>query len=170
MSKPIEATALAVLRSTPDVVRALVAGVPQATSNQPRDDGWSVKDALAHVLDVEIGVIPVRIRRILDEDRPFIRSIDAPARLVEGGYRERTVSSLLDELAARRERNVAWLRELSLDKLARAGDHDEAGEITAGDLAHQWAYHDLMHLKQIASILQAGFVDRMGNTRRFYDV
>ena len=166
----IDSTALATLASTPLVVRALFNGVDDAVANEARDDGWSAKDVLAHLLDVEMGVISTRIRRILDEGRPFIRSIDAPARLAEGGYATRSVESLLSELTAAREQHVAWLRTLTGEQLARAGDHDEAGEITASDIAHQWAYHDLMHLKQIASILQVGFAARMGNTRKFYDV
>lgn len=170
MHEMIEPSAIAILRTTPAALRALFDHAPTDAVSEARDDGWSAKDALAHLLDVELGVIPARIHRIMDEERPFIRSIDASARLIEGGYRERSVASLLDELTAHREGNVGWLRTLTAGQLARAGDHDKAGEITASDIAHQWAYHDLMHLKQIASILQAGFVGRMGNTRKFYDV
>jgi hypothetical protein len=50
----------------------------------------------------------------------------------------------------------------------RRGEHDTAGEISALDIVHQWAYHDLMHLKQIESMLQAGLIERMGNTQLFY--
>ena len=170
MNETIDTTAVGVLAATPTVLRGLFAGIPAAVAADPCDDGWSAKDALAHMLDVELGVISTRIRRILDEERPFIRSIDAPARLVEGGYADRSVESLLSEFAAAREQHVAWLCTLTPGQLARAGVHDAAGDITASDIAHQWAYHDLMHLKQIASILQSGFVERMGNTRKFYDV
>jgi hypothetical protein len=166
----IDNTALMILEHAPSALRGLLEHVPEATATDPRDDGWSARDALGHLLDVEEGVIPVRIRRIVEEDRPFIRSIDAPARLEAGGYRTRIVASLLDELAVRRRANVEWLRGLDEAQLGRSGDHDEAGEISAGDIAHQWAYHDLMHLKQIASILQEGLVGLMGNTRKFYDV
>ncbi len=167
---PIDPAALAILNTTPALLRELLAGQPEDALTDPRDDGWSVRDALGHIVDAECGIISTRIHRILDEQRPFIRSIDAPARLIEGGYGERTVSSLLDELTERRREHVAWLRTLDATHLAAAGDHDEAGEITVGNIVHQWAYHDLMHIKQIASMLQSGLVDRMGNTRRFYDV
>ena len=166
----IDGTALAVLGATPSMLRALFdAASPEAIS-APRDDGWSAKDALAHVLDVEDGVIGARIERIVTEDRPFIHSIDAPARLAEGGYAAMSVEALLATFVERRNAHVAWLPTLTETQLARTADHDEAGEISASDLAHQWAYHDLMHLKQIASILQTGIAERMGNTRKFYDV
>lgn len=166
----IDSAALAVLRATPSTLRALFAGVPEATTVEVMDEGWSARDALAHLVDTEDGVLAERVRRMIDEERPFIRSIDAPGRLREGRYHARSVASLLDELDARRAAHVAWLERLTAEQLARSGDHDEAGEITASDVAHQWAYHDLMHLKQIASMLQEGLLPGMGNTRRFYDV
>lgn len=166
----ISHTASAILRSTPDALRAVFASIPESVALDAVDEGWSPRDALAHMVDTEKGVLAERVRRMVEEDRPFIRSIDAPARLIEGRYTERTVASLLDELESLRREHVVWLRGLTDAQLARHGDHDEAGVITASDVAHQWAYHDLMHLKQIASMLQAGLVQHMGNTRRFYDV
>jgi hypothetical protein len=166
----IDSVALSVLRSTPDALQSLLATAPEGAVLVDVDDGWSARDALAHLVDTETGVLAARVRRIVDEDRPFIRSIDAPRRLIDGGYRNRVVASLLDELASARRDNVEWLATLSDADLVRIGDHDEAGEISASDIVHQWAYHDLMHLKQIASILQQGLVAHMGNTRKFYDV
>jgi hypothetical protein len=58
---------------------------------------------------------------------------------------------------------------LTPTELRRIGEHDQAGQISIEEIIHQWAYHDLMHLKQIASMLQAPLVEGMGNTRRFYD-
>jgi hypothetical protein len=170
MNDNIDIRVLAILEATPAVLRAIVEGAPAAALDEPLDEGWAVRDAIAHVLDCEDGVIVARLRRITGEDRPFIRSIDATARLRDGGYASRSVTDLLDALAEARARNLAWARTLDAAALARAGDHDEAGEITASDIAHQWAYHDLMHIKQVLSMLQSPLVKRMGNTRKFYDV
>jgi hypothetical protein len=164
------AMALRILETTPDVLAALVRGADEAALTTPADEGWSVRHAIAHVLDVEQVIYRDRIGRMLAEDQPFIRSIDPLARMEERGLLARDVASLLGELAAGRPAAVAALRALTGRQLARGGDHDEAGPITAGDLVHQWAYHDLMHLKQATSILQAPLVTRMGNTRKFYDL
>src|SRR3954464_9725465 len=99
MAEPIHPAALAILRSTPATLRSLVAGVPDETLLAPVDDGWSVRDVVAHLVDTNSGVIVARMRRIIEEDHPFISSIDAPARLEAGGYASRTVDSLLDQLA-----------------------------------------------------------------------
>jgi DinB superfamily len=170
MTVAIDPAALAILASTPAVLRAMLAPLSEPALAAPLDEGWSVRDALAHVLDVEEVIATDRIGRIIAEDRPFIRSIDPLARMEQRGFRTRTVASLLDELAARRPSDIAALAVLSPEQLARAGDHDEAGAITVGDLIHQWAYHDLMHTKQIASMLQSPLVAGMGNTRKFYDL
>jgi len=166
----IHPTALGVLEATPSILRSMFGGATAESAHEQRDDGWSAKGVLAHVVDIERGSIAERVRRIISEDRPFIRSIDPHTRLRDGGFATRTVDSLLDELSELRPPHVAWLRTLDPSQLERGGQHDEAGEITAGNIAHQWAYHDLMHIKQIASMLQAGLVEHMGNTRRFYDI
>ena len=166
----IEPQALHILTSTPAALRDLVATHDAAALDDPVDEGWSVRHVVAHVLDVEDVIYADRIARILGEDRPFIRSIDPLARMRERGLLDRDVADLLDELAARRGPALAGLRALTEQQLERGGDHDEAGPITVSDLVHQWAYHDLMHLKQAASILQSPLVGRMGNTRKFYDL
>ena len=38
------------------------------------------------------------------------------------------------------------------------------------DIAHQWAAHDMAHLRQVALMLQQQLAPLMGATRGFYDV
>ena len=170
MTEPINPAALAILRSTPATLRSLVAGVPDETLLAPIDDGWSVRDVIAHLVDTNSGVIVARMRRIVQEDNPYIHSIDAPGRLDEGGYRQRSVASLLDELTRAREEELAWVLAQPLEALERLGQHDEAGPISAMDQVHQWAWHDLDHFKQALEILKQPLPPRMGNTRKFYDI
>ncbi len=170
MTAPILPEALAVLASTPVVLRALLASHDAATIESPNADGWSTKDVVAHILDAEGIAFADRMQAILDRDRPYITSIDPPARLDALGYRTRTLADLLADLERQRAEHIVWLRALTPAQLGRAGEHDHAGEITVADIAHQWAYHDLQHLQQIAQMLQSPLVTRMGNTRKFYDV
>jgi hypothetical protein len=170
MNGPIHPAVLAILRSTPSTLRSLVAGVPDETLLVPVDDGWSVRDVIAHLVDTNSSVIVARMRRIVMEDHPYIRSIDAPARLEAGRYRSRDVSSLLDELTQKRDEELAWVLAQPLEALRRTGEHDEAGEISALDQVYQWAWHDLDHLKQAVEMLKHPMPPRMGNTRKFYDI
>jgi DinB superfamily len=162
------AEALAVLRSTPIMLRTLLAGLPPDVVARPNPEGWSVKDVVAHLHDAESIAFTERIRRMIDEDNPAIQSIDPPRRLAQGDYAARTLPDLLDDLARLRSTHVPWLESLTAEQLARTGVHDTAGTITPRDVVHQWAFHDLAHLRQIMEMLQAGLVPGMGSTRTFY--
>jgi hypothetical protein len=163
----INPTVFAIVGATPQLLRALFAQLPPKTRDAELDEGWSARHCLAHLLDTE-DVIVGRMRRVVEKERPIIRSIDAPARLAEGGYLRRGWQSLLAEFETRRAHGVDWLRAQPPAALGRVGGHDEAGEISVADVAHQWAYHDLMHLKQAESIIQLQLERGMGRTRLFY--
>lgn len=163
----IDERALAIIAATPAALRALLAGTNDAP---PAPPDWGAREIIAHLVDAEGIAFVERIERIIGEERPYIRSIDPPARLADGGYLERPLTDLLDVLAEMRAAHIPWLRRLDDVALVRTGDHDHAGPISAADIVHQWAYHDLQHLRQLAEALQAPLVPRMGNTRLFYDV
>ena len=173
MNRPehsIDPAALAIIRNTPGVLRSLLDGLPRELVEQPNDEGWSLKDIVAHLHDVEGGAMLERIERMLNEELPFIRSIDPPSRLVEGGYSARRLEELLDQLAQQRGEHAEWLAQLTLEQLERTGEHDEVGVIRVTDIAHQWAAHDMAHLRQMSLMIQQYLAPKMGATRGFYDV
>jgi hypothetical protein len=166
----IDAAAPKLIAGTPRVLRALLLGLPHELLEAPNDEGWSLKDIVAHLLDVEGIAFTERIKRMLYEARPFISSIDPPARLVEGSYAARGLDELLDDLERQRTEHVAWLATLTPEDHARAGEHDTVGEIRVVDIVHQWAAHDMAHLRQVALMIQQHLAPLMGATRGFYDV
>lgn len=166
----LERNALSILRGTPATLTVLLPSFNEDTLSMPIDEGWSIHHVVAHIFDVEQVIFDDRIRRMLDEDRPFIRSIDPLARMNERGLLTHPIADLVTELVVTRPALVSAIAALTPSQLARSGDHDEAGELTVSDLIHQWAYHDLMHLKQAITILQHPLVASMGNTRKFYDL
>lgn len=163
----IDERALAIIANTPATLGALLAGAEDAPAG---GQVWGPREIIAHLLDAEGIAFVERLERIIAEERPYIRSIDPPARLAAGGYLDRPLGDLLDALTSARAAHVPWLRRLGDDALARTGEHDHAGPISAANIVHQWAYHDLQHLRQLAEAMQAPLVPGMGNTRRFYDV
>jgi hypothetical protein len=165
--RSIDPTVFAIVGAMPAILRALFAQLPPDASEAELNEGWSARHCLAHMLDTE-DVIVGRMRRIVEQERPFIASIDAPVRLRSGGYLTRDTQPLLDEFETRRKEGTECLRSLPAAALDRVGVHDEAGEISVADIAHQWAYHDLMHLKQAGSIIQLRLEQGMGRTRLFY--
>ena len=169
--------ALTVIGRTPAVLRGLVgpldAAVLEAAPGSMEARSWGPRQVAEHLLDVEdIGFMD-RVRRLVDAggggERPYIRSIDPPARLVAGGYAERSLEDLLDEFEQRRASDVAWLQSLPAGALASEGEHDRAGTFAARDLIHYWACHDLLHLRQIARALQDTLAPFAGNLVRFFE-
>jgi hypothetical protein len=166
----VDPSAFELIAATPPTLRALLVGLPSELVDKPNDEGWSLKDIVAHLVDVEGIAFVERISRILAEERAFISSIDPPARLAAGDYATRSLQDLLDELEQQRIRDVEWLRSLDSDQLRRSGQHQDVGEIFVIDIAHQWAAHDMAHLRQVALMIQQHLAPLMGATRGFYDV
>jgi hypothetical protein len=169
--------ALGVIGRTPAVLRGLVGGLDAAVlgaaPGSTQEGSWGARQVAEHLLDVEDIAFMDRLRRVVDAgeggERPYIRSIDPPARLVAGGYGERTLEDLLDELEQRRAGDVAWLQSLPAGALASVGEHDRAGIFAAGDLIHYWACHDLLHVRQIARALQDTLAPFAGNLVMFFE-
>ncbi|HVL52006.1 MAG TPA: DinB family protein [Actinomycetota bacterium] len=161
--------ALAVIGRTPALIRGLFSSLPEQVLKGDSPGRWGPREVLEHLVDVEGIAFRERIRRILHEDRPLIRSIDPPARLQEGGYARRSLEELLAELEGMRAEDVAWLRAVDPADYRREGEHDAAGTIQAGQLIHYWAVHDLVHLRQMLSALQDVFMPHVGGMDKFLE-
>jgi hypothetical protein len=169
--------ALTIIDRTPGVLRGLVGGLdPAVLEAGPAATGtaaWGPRRVAEHLLDVEDIAFMGRVRRVVESgaggERPYIRSIDPPARLVDGGYAARSLEDLLGEFEQRRAGDVAWLRSLPADALAGEGEHDRAGIFAARDLIHYWACHDLLHLRQILRALQDTLAPFAGNLSLFFE-
>ena len=138
------------LRRTPEVLRALLAGVPAAWTDTPDvAGGWRPHDVVGHLITAELDDWPVRTRRILDEGTsvPFER-MDRFAHV--GRDADATLLELVERFARLRSQNLALLGELVTDAdLDRRGLHPSLGEVTLRELLATWAVHDLDHLGQV---------------------
>lgn len=138
------------LRRTPDLLRALLIGLPESwTDTADAADGWRPRDVVGHLITGEQTDWVVRTERILEHGTsvPFDR-FDRFA------HDERDIAVPLDELVERfaelRARNLERLAELVDDAdLDKRGMHPSLGEVTLRELLATWAVHDLDHVSQI---------------------
>jgi hypothetical protein len=143
-----ETTAL--LGRTPEVLRALLIGLPASWTDTPdAAGGWRPRDVVGHLITGEQTDWVPRIRRILEggTSTPFDR-FDRFAML------ERDAGVPLDDLVERfaelRAANLAALGDLVTDAdLDRRGLHPSIGEVTLRELLATWAVHDVDHIGQI---------------------
>jgi hypothetical protein len=140
----------ALLARTPEVLRVLLIGLPEAWTDTPDvADGWRPRDVVGHLITGEETDWIPRTRRILEQgtSAPFDR-FDRFAML------ERDAGVPLDDLVERfavlRGASLATLAELVVDAdLDRRGLHPSLGEVTLRELLATWAVHDLDHIAQI---------------------
>lgn len=162
---PLHPLVFETLARTPDVVRAMLAGMPDGVVEAPDAEGWSPKDVVAHLLSIHYAANVQRARLILDNDDPVIPGVDEIATLESSGMRGWALAKLLDAYTAARAESLSWLRALSDAELARSGRHAVVGVVTIADVLHHIAYHDQVHVRQIALMLAAPLEQRRGAMR-----
>lgn len=170
-SKSVEETvdtyalALGVFASTPAALAALLESLPpQDWAWSPAPGEWSPHEVLAHLLHIETAVIPVRVRRMLEEDGAPL----APAEPPIASPHLPTPAEMLAAWQSARAENLAFLRTLTPTQLDRSGEHPRYGRISAREHITEWAYHDLEHLRQLQAIVEARLHPAIGVFRALY--
>ena len=159
--------AIAILGSTPRTLRALLEDAPAPLVTAPLDDGWSVRDVLAHLCVIEGPAFRERIELLISADGAAVPNVDEDAILEASGLRGRGVVELLDCFEAARASSLQWLAAQEPDDLARSGVHELAGPISAAEVVNHIAFHDALHLGQIARMLATPADAGRGGLRRF---
>ena len=163
---------VALLARTPDVLNALLRGMPDTWTMANEGEGtWSAFEVVAHLIHAEReGWIP-RARIVLEfgESRPF------PPFDREGSFREarnKPLDELLEEFARARAASLSDLHDLNLlpTDLERRGRHPALGAVTLGQLLATWAGHDLTHLHQISRVMALQYRQAVGPWSRFLGV
>jgi hypothetical protein len=156
------------LGRTPATLRAMLEGMPAEAVDAPGPEGWSAREVVAHLLSIHDAANVQRLRFMLDQDNPEIPNVDEEAVLQASGMRAWSLEKLLDEYAAVRGEAMSWISALSREELERTGRHQVAGEVTIADILHHIAYHDLLHIAQVATLLGTAADHRRGAMREAF--
>ena len=163
---------VSVLERTPGVLRAMLAGLPAPWIE--RDEGpetWSPFVIVGHLIHGERTDWIPRARIILEQaaNRRFT-PYDRLAQFHESAGKP--LSTLLDEFAELRARNLATLRDWGLGdaQLELAGEHPEFGRVTLRQLLSTWVAHDLGHIAQIARVMAKQYRDAIGPWRAYLPI
>ena len=145
---------LELLDSTPDILRGLMSELTEEDARwKPAEDRFSIAEVLAHLSHSEGHCYRMRLDRFLSEERPEFEPDDAQMYL--DLYRNADPKDAFDHFEEQRENNVDYLRELPASAGDRRAIHKEYGEITLSQMLHEWALHDLGHIRQIAELVRA---------------
>ncbi len=168
MTNTAIAAALDVYASTPATLRALLGGLPEAITSAPADEGWSVHDVVVHLTSLDPFSMVGRVRAILDEDDPVIPDLDEHEVLERFGLQSKPLADVLDQMARQRSDALVWLRDVTPEQAARTGRHSTAGPLSASDIIHHKAWHDLLHVRQICGMLSGPLDAGSGAMRKFH--
>ena len=139
-----------ILESTPTKLAAEVVPLSDRELRaRPSSGCWSIIEVVAHLDDAEELAMRSRIAEIVAGGHPILPEFDQNRRANEMHYIDKQLGPVLESFTAQRKRNVAWIRMLQSAQLAHSGTHPKVGTLSANDLLHEWAFHDLGHLKQI---------------------
>ena len=161
-------TALDVYASTPATLRALLDGIAGDVTSRPADGDWSVHDVVVHLTSLDPFSMVGRVRAILDQDDPVIPDLDEQEVLESSGLQSKPLADVLDQMTQQRGDALVWLRELTPQQLARTGRHSAAGALSAADIIHHKAWHDLLHMRQICSMLSGPLDAGSGAMRKYH--
>jgi hypothetical protein len=145
---------LDLLEVTPDILRGLMCELSEEDARwKPAADRFSVAEVLAHLSHSEGHCYRLRVDRFLNEQLPELEPDDAQMHL--DLYRDRDPEDEFAHFEEQRETNVEFLRSLPAEAAGRRARHQEAGEITLAEMLHEWALHDIGHIRQIADLVRA---------------
>jgi hypothetical protein len=149
-----ELPCLDLLEATPAILRGLMTEISDEDARwKPEPDRFSIAEVLAHLSHSEGHCYRARVDRFLAEEMPELELDDAKMHLelYKNGNPEEDFAHFEDQ----RETNIELLRGLPADAGSRKAMHRVAGEITLSQMLHEWALHDLGHVRQIAELVRA---------------
>jgi uncharacterized damage-inducible protein DinB len=164
--------AVEILRRTPDVLTAMLRGLPDAWTHGTEGEAtWSAYDVVGHLLNGEEVDWMARARLILEhgEQRPF-DTFNRAAMF------EKSEGHSLDELLAAfeqaRAQNLRTLSgwHLTPEQLALKGRHPTLGTVTLSQLLSTWVVHDLNHIGQIVEVMARQYGDAVGPWRVYLNI
>src|SRR5262245_35999636 len=145
---------LDLLEATPAILRGLMSEISEEDARwKPAKDRFSIAEVLSHLAHSESDCYRARVDRFLSEEMPEFEPDDAQMHL--DVYKNADPEENFGDFEDQREANLELLRGLPAEAGNRKARHLAAGEITLSQMLHEWALHDLGHIRQIAELVRA---------------
>jgi HAD superfamily hydrolase (TIGR01549 family) len=145
---------LATLRATPAVLDTLCGELAaEAWSAHPQPEEWCPTEILCHLRDVDREVNLARIRRVLDENDPFLSGKDTDPWADERKYICQDGPQALHEFTVARMKLLDLLEAATPEDWGRTARHAILGPTTLKELVRIVAEHDRLHVRQVTGDL-----------------
>jgi hypothetical protein len=141
------------LARTPADISLLLSDIPAASMSFKRaPDEFSVVEHVCHMRDIEIEAYVVRVRRILNEENPFLADIDGSRLAIERDYNRQSVIDATSAFTSARLQNLTLLNAATGDDFERTAELEGSGNITLGKLVEMMIDHDEGHLDELKTL------------------
>jgi hypothetical protein len=132
-----------------------VALEPELHRVRPDGQPFAFAEHLWHLADLETEAFQIRLRRLLEEDHPFLPDFDGAAAARLRDYLALDPAEGLRRFTAARARTLELLGRVKAHDGGRAGEQQGAGPLTLADLPGRMLAHDRAHLDELRSLLGA---------------
>jgi FMN phosphatase YigB (HAD superfamily) len=144
----------ATLRGSPAGLSSLLSGTPSLDwSQQPQPDAWCLTEIACHLRDVEREVNLPRLRKIIQEDNPFIPGVDSDTWADERGYIDQDGPRAFEEFVAARIESLEILDQLGKTHWKRPVRHAIFGPTDLKEIIQIMAGHERLHGRQICEVI-----------------
>jgi len=138
------------LQAMPDFLAGRFAALSKDEAARPGPgESFSPVEQCWHLADLEREGFGARIRRLLDEEDPFLPDFDGAGLARDRQYRSRSLAEGLAAFRSGREANLAALRRVEREQWTRAGTQEGVGRVALCDLPSMMAEHDEAHRAEI---------------------
>ena len=141
-----------VLSETPARLQKVAASLREKINTASAPGKWTPREIFCHLADCESDDA-LRYRQALANDNYTIQPFNQER--WAKSYAVYTAEQALQVFTAVREWNLALLRSLTPEQLARTVTHPERGTMVLKTIMETAAGHDLNHLKQLEAAMHA---------------
>ena len=141
------------LAETPRIVEEAAAGLtPDDLRWKPSEQEFSVLENVCHLRDIESEGYRVRIRRLLEEEHPFLPDLDGNRLAAERRYNTQDARAGLAAFRRSREESLRDLSVVTPEQWDRSGTFETSGTITLANLVAMMREHDQAHRTELACL------------------
>ncbi|MBW8011042.1 MAG: HAD hydrolase-like protein [Chloroflexi bacterium] len=145
---------IAILQSTPAAINTLTKNISEKIwKKRPTEDEWNLTELVCHLRDTESEVNLTRLKKIMEEENPFVAGVDTDVWVEERNYHSQNGLKALSDFTATRIDTINLLLGLSEQDWQRTARHTIFGPTMLQELTNIIARHDRIHIQQILELL-----------------
>jgi len=145
---------MAILKSTPAALDIITRDLTDWTI-RPETDEWCPAEIFCHLRDVEFEVNLPRLKKVLQEDNPFLTAKDTDPWAEERAYICQNGENALKRFTQIRMELLNILEELTPEEWKRPARHAIFGPTNLRELAAIITRHDRLHIRQSLQTIES---------------